>query len=90
MESQGVENMLVKTEEFVTPNGAEGLKTYGSGGLPTLKEGVKESGNYTILVLNSENVIQQIVLTWREDDTYADKMVKRILNSVELKYEDED
>ena len=90
MESQGVENMLVKTEEFVTPNGAEGLKTYGSGVFPTLKEGVKESGNYTILVFNSENVIQQIVLTWREDDTYADKMVKRILNSVELKYEDED
>ena len=90
MESQGVENMLVKTEEFVTPNGAEGLKTYGSGVFPTLKEGVKESGNYTILVFNSENVIQQIILTWREDDTYADKMVKRILNSVELKYEDED
>lgn len=89
MEAQGVENMLVKTDDFVTPNGAEGLKTFGSGNFPSVKEGVKESGNYTILVFNAENVIQQIVLTWRDNDAYANKMVERILNSVELKYEDE-
>lgn len=89
MEAQGVENIMVKTEDFVTPNGAEGLKNYGSGSFPTLKEGEKEPGKYTILVFNAENVIQQIVLTWRENDAYADKMVERIINSVELKYEDE-
>ncbi|GAA4235359.1 hypothetical protein GCM10022291_17060 [Postechiella marina] len=89
MEAQGVENMLVKTDKFVTPNGAEGLKTHGTGNFPTLIEGEKESGNYTVLVFNAENVIQQIVLTWKEDDTYADKIVERILNSVELKYDEE-
>lgn len=90
LEDQGLENIMVKTEEFTTPNGAQGLKSYGTGRFPTSKEGVKHTGNYTILVFNAENVIQQIVLTSREDDVYAQKMVERILNSVELKYEDKD
>lgn len=90
LEDQGLENIMVKTEEFTTPNGAQGLKSYGTGRFPTSKEGVKDTGNYTILVFNAENVIQQIVLTSREDDVYAQKMVERILNSVELKYEDKD
>lgn len=89
MEAQGVENMLVKTDKFVTPNGAEGLKTHGTGNFPSLIEGEKEAGNYTILVFNAENVIQQVVLTWRADDAYADQIVERILNSVELKYDEE-
>ncbi len=89
IEAKGVENMLVKSDKFITPNGAEGLKTYGTANFPTLIEGEKEAGNYTILLFNVENVIQQIMLTWKDDDTYADQMVERILNSVELKYEEE-
>ncbi|MEP1487834.1 MAG: hypothetical protein ABJK28_05365 [Algibacter sp.] len=88
-EAQGVENMLVKTDKFVTPNGAEGLKTHGTANFPSLIEGEKEAGNYTLLTFNAENVIQQVVLTWRTDDIYADQIVERILNSVELKYEEE-
>nr|WP_245234883.1 BatD family protein [Tamlana crocina] len=85
IEQQGVENMLVKNDKFVTPNGAEGLKIYGTGDFPTLVPDKKEKGNYTILLFNSENVIQQIMLVWKLDDTYAEQMVERILNSVELK-----
>lgn len=85
METQGVENMLVKSDKFTTPNGAEGLKTYGTGDFPSPTKGKKETGNYVILVFNAENVVQQIVLTWKEHDVYADQIVERILNSVELK-----
>jgi hypothetical protein len=85
METQGVENMLVKTDKFTTPNGAEGLKVYGSGDFPALIQDKKEKGNYVILVFNAENVIQQIMLTWKEQDSYAGQIVERILNSVELK-----
>ena len=28
-ESKGVQNILLKHEQFITPNGAEGLKIYG-------------------------------------------------------------
>ncbi|XCF06639.1 BatD family protein [Tamlana crocina] len=85
IEQQGVENMLVKNDKFVTPNGAEGLKIYGTGDFPTIVPDEKEKGNYTILLFNSENVIQQILLVWKLDDNYAEQMVERILNSVELK-----
>jgi len=87
IEQQGVENMLVKNDKFSTPNGAEGLKVHGSGDFPTLMEGKKQKGEYTILLFNSGNVFQQIAITSEEDDVYADDIVERILNSVELQDE---
>ena len=83
-ENSGVQNIVVQTEKFVTPNGAEGLKTYGTGNFPVGTSKEFSKGNYIILVFNANNVVQQIILSWKEDDTYADQMVDRILNSVEL------
>jgi hypothetical protein len=42
-----------------------------------------------MLAFTSENVLQQLLLAWRENDPYADTMVERILNSVELKKAEE-
>nr|WP_239000329.1 hypothetical protein [Hyunsoonleella ulvae] len=89
IEQQGIENMLVKKDKFSTPNGAEGLKIHGTGDFPTLVEGKKQKGEYTILLFNADNVFQQIVITTEETDAYADKIEERILNSVELKPEEE-
>ena len=83
-------NMLVKNEKFTTPNGAEGLKVHGTGNFPTLIEGEKQAGEYTILLFNSGNVFQQIAITSEEKDTYADDIVERILNSVELQNEEKE
>ncbi|GGD15908.1 BatD family protein [Hyunsoonleella pacifica] len=88
IEQQGIENMLVKKDKFTTPNGAEGLKIHGTGDFPTLVEGKKQKGEYTILLFNVDNVFQQIVITTEEEDIYADKIEERILNSVELKTEE--
>ncbi len=89
MGAQGVKNMITKTEEFATPNGVEGLKVYGTADFPSLAKDKLEKGNYTIIIFYANNTIQQVVLTWKENDDYANKIVKRILNSVELK-NDED
>ena len=89
MEAQGVQNIIVKSDKFVTPNGAEGLKIHGTGDFPKLTGNDFEQGKYIILAFNAENVIQQIVLTSRVDDVYADQIVERILNSVELKEAEE-
>jgi hypothetical protein len=88
-ESLGVQNMLVKNEKFVTPNGAEGLKVYGTADFPSLIPNELEKGNYVLLNFTAENYMTQIVLTWREHDSYADQIVERILNSVELKKAEE-
>ena len=84
-ESMGVQNLFVKNEKFVTPNGAEGLKVFGSADFPTVIPNKLERGNYVLLNFTTENYMQQVVLTWKEHDNYADQIMERIINSIELK-----
>ncbi len=44
-----------------------------------------EPANYVILLFRAENVRQQIVFIWRGNDSYADDIIKRITDSIELK-----
>ena len=83
-EKSGAQNIVVKEEQFDTPNGAQGLKTYGKADLPSNKPDSLVKGNYVILAFTTNDVIQEIIITWRDRDVYADQMVERILNSVEL------
>lgn len=73
----------------MTPNGAEGLKVHGNLEMPIPNSDRFEKGSYVILGFTAENVLQQVVLSWRENDVYADQIVERILNSVELKEAEE-
>ncbi|WP_456437964.1 BatD family protein [Psychroserpens sp.] len=87
LESQGVKDITVKREQFITPNAAEGLKTYGSMRLE-IGDDLKPA-SYIIILFKSENIRQQIILQWRKNDDYANQMVERILNSIELKKAEE-
>jgi hypothetical protein len=84
-ETQGIQNIIVKSEKFVTPNGAEGLKTHGTADFPILTSDKLGKGSYVILSFTVENVLNQVILKWRENDVYAEQMIERIINSVELK-----
>ncbi|WP_053976360.1 BatD family protein [Mangrovimonas xylaniphaga] len=84
MEQKGAKDILVKREQFITPNAAEGLKTYGSLSIPLLNTETLVPAKYTILQFTSENVLQQVMVTWPDNDVYADEMIDRIINSVEL------
>ena len=85
LEGAGAKNLLVKSEKYTTPNGAEGLKTFGSGDFPEEgKPGEFTKGEYLMLSFTTPGVIQQIVVSWREDDQYAKQIADRIINSVEL------
>ncbi|WP_299223091.1 BatD family protein [uncultured Psychroserpens sp.] len=88
LEAEGASDITVKRDKFVTPNNAEGLKTYGS--MKLIIDGDSESSNYTILLFKSENVRQQILLQWKGNDTYVDQIIERILNSVELTKEEKE
>jgi len=84
-EQSGVRNIITKNEKFTTPNGAEGLKTFGKAEFPGLTEKSFEAGDYVILSFTTENIIQQIIIISRSNDNYAEDIVKRIIDSVELK-----
>ncbi|MFD1615980.1 hypothetical protein [Gelatiniphilus marinus] len=88
-ETKGAKDILVLRDKFTTPNGAEGLKTHGTLKIPSLTSEKLQEGKYTMLQFASKNVLQQIIITSAKDDTYADTMVERILNSVELKEAEE-
>lgn len=88
-EAAGAQNIITLNEKFVTPNGAEGIKVHGTLEISIPNTDKFENGGYTILGFTAENVVQQIVLVWRENDVYADEIVERILNSVELKKDEE-
>lgn len=85
MEAQGAKNMLVKSEKFTTPNGAEGVKTFGSAEFPDELDKEKyEEGEYTILTFTAKGVLQQLVIMHKEGDQYAQQIADRIITSVEL------
>ena len=81
-EKKGTKNILNKSEQFITPNGQEGLKTFGVADFLIKDRLVK--GEYVILGFSTPNLLQQVILTWKEDDVYADQIMERILNSIEL------
>ena len=85
MEQAGVTDISVLRDKFSTPNGAEGLKTHGTGSFPILNSDQFYEGEYVILQFSSKNILQRISIVWNKTDEYADSIVERIINSVELK-----
>ncbi|WP_052461144.1 BatD family protein [Psychroserpens mesophilus] len=91
LEAKGIKDITVKREQFITPNAAEGLKTYGTARFPILNSENFVDGHYAIIhfVAEGEKIMQQIMITWTDDDVYAEETVERILNSIELKKAEE-
>tara|TARA_R110002051_G_scaffold71624_5_gene129418 strand:+ start:57049 stop:58647 length:1599 start_codon:yes stop_codon:yes gene_type:complete len=86
-ENQGAKNIITKQEAFYTISGVKGLKVFGNGEflIPGSKELI--DGKYTVLLFGGKGFQQYVILTWLEDDTYAQEIVERILVSVEVKTE---
>jgi len=85
MESQGAQNIIVKTEEFDTQQGITGKKSYGTMTILDKVKGKSIKMYYEMLVFGQNNGLQQILILHREDDKYGQQIGERILNSVELK-----
>jgi hypothetical protein len=85
MELQGAQNMLVKQEDFETPEGLKGIKGYGTFSKVDDKSNSSKKLYYEILLFSQNGGLQQIMILHEEGDEYAIKIAERILNSVELK-----
>ena len=84
-ENQGARNITTKQEEFTTLTGVKGVKLYGSGKFAVPESEELVEGNYVVLFFGGKGFQQNLILSWLADDPYADKIVDRILNSVEVK-----
>jgi len=86
-EKKGAKNIITKNEEFETVTGVKGVKTYGSGKFkaPDSEELVR--GKYMIFSFGGPGFQQQILLTWLDEDTYAEEIVNRVVSTLEVKLE---
>ncbi|WP_414727681.1 hypothetical protein [Winogradskyella sp. UBA3174] len=89
-ESKGATDITVKRDQFITPNAAEGLKTFGTLNIKIPDTESIMSAEYAFFQFSNENILQQIILTWAQDDVYADEMIQRIIDSIELKPDEEE
>lgn len=85
--ADGATDITVKREQFITPNAAEGFKTFGDYILND--DGTQVKAHYAIVLFRAESVRQQILIRWRANDIYADQIIERTLNSIELKKSEE-
>ncbi|APA64113.1 hypothetical protein [Maribacter sp. 1_2014MBL_MicDiv] len=86
-ESHGAKNIITKQKEFSTISGVKGVKVFGSGKFPMPGSEELIDGEYAVLLFGGKGFQQYVILTWLEEDTYAQEIVDRILTSVEVKTE---
>ncbi|MFC4095617.1 hypothetical protein [Euzebyella saccharophila] len=87
LEDKGAKNIITKQEEFTTLTGVKGIKVYGSGKFPVPEEKDLVQGEYSIILFGGKGFQQQVILTWLENDAYAQQIVDRILSTLEVKTE---
>ncbi len=87
LESKGARNLITKKEEFTTSTGVKGVKVYGRGTFSLPESDEKVRGQYAVYLFGGNGFQQQIVLTWPDGDEYAEEIIERIQNSLEVKLE---
>ena len=88
-ESLGGQNIIFKQEDFKTVKGITGVKAYGTMTMLDKSQNKSQKLYYEVLLFKQEGGLQQIVVSYKEDDNYGKKVMERIINSVELKNDNE-
>ena len=82
LESRGLQNMLVKYDEFETKNKGKGLFISGTSDFKISDKKFK-SGDYNVIGFLTETGFKTIILLTHET-RYMDKIKERIVNSIEV------
>lgn len=89
-ESVNVQNIITKDDQFITPNNAEGSKTYGTADFPLQDSEETFEGEYAIFSFaTKEGMIAHITLVWSKEDSYAVEISERIIKSIEMKSDEQ-
>ena len=85
LESFGAKNVVVNTSDFEDPKGLTGKKSEGTFTIldPISKEDIKMY--YSILVFSQGKGIQELILVHKLEDENAAEIMKRIIESIELR-----
>ncbi len=86
-EQQGAINIIVKTEDFNTQNGISGKKAYGTMTVIDKIRGKSTKMYYELLIFAQNGGLQQVTIMHKEDDKFGSQIAERVINSIELKNE---
>ena len=86
-EQQGAINIIVKTEDYDTQNGISGKKAYGTMTVIDKIRGKSTKMYYELLVFGQNGGLQQVTIMHKEDDKFGSQIAERVINSIELKNE---
>ena len=78
-------NITTLTEEYTSPSGAKGMKVFGKMSIPDEK-GKYFNASYELYSFTENNALQQVLITYI-DETDANKIAQRIINSIVFKTE---
>lgn len=84
-EAQGAQNILLKTEEFTTEGGIQGIRSYGTMTMPHAVTKQPVRAYYEMYFFKQQQGLQQVLVLYREGDEYAPQIMERIKNSIELR-----
>ncbi|UOX34806.1 BatD family protein [Flavobacterium sediminilitoris] len=85
MELLGAKNITVKNEDYEDAKGLTGKKAYGTFTAMNLIEKEDQQMNYEVLVFSQPGGSQELLLIYKNDDEYAQQIMERVINSVELR-----
>ena len=83
--STGIQNIIVKQEEYLLGDGIKGCRATGTMTITDKIQNKNFQLTYEMLLFNEDGGLQQIILVRRLDDQYGLQIIDRIKNSVELK-----
>lgn len=81
-----IKNIIVKDDVYYTPEGAEGLKQYGTLAFKN-KKGDFDKKKYTIINFMRPGNLKRLTMIWNIEDIYAEKIVEKVMGSIEIKAE---
>jgi hypothetical protein len=85
---EGATNLIVKQEEY-SGNGFSGMKAFGSLNIKNPITSRIITANYEIITFQQGNSLQQIIVFYQQGDKYAEQIVKKVMDSTELKKAEE-
>jgi len=89
-ETKNVQNIITKDDQFITPNNVEGSKTHGTADFPIKGSDETFEGEYAIFSFaTKEGMIAHVTLVWGKEDSYAVDIAERIMNSIEMKSDEQ-
>ena len=84
-EKNGARNIITKQEEFTTTSGVPGIRVFGRGEFKLPDSDRYLKAKYTILLFGGNGYMQQVILSWEEEDQNAEENESRILKTNEEK-----